>query len=81
MCDIQCRIPALRNHSLKIEYLEDDDDVWVVLFSGACVVEAFRCAKPIFGSKMKSIKTRVVKDTSVPQDHQQEPENDQLKPY
>lgn len=58
-CDIQCRIPALRNRTLEIEYL-DDEDVRVVLFSDACAVEAFRCAKPILGSKMRRVKTRVV---------------------
>lgn len=35
---------------IEIEYL-DDEDVWVVLFSDACVGEVFRCTKPIFGSK------------------------------
>lgn len=81
MCDIQCRIPALRNRTLEIEYLDDEDaHVWVVLFSDACVVEAFRCAKPILGSKMRRVKTRVVEDTSVPQDRPQETENDQIKP-
>lgn len=79
MCDIQCRIPELRNRTLEIKYL-DDEDVWVVLFSDACVVEAFRCAKPIFGSKTRRLKTRVVEDTSVPQDRPQETANDQLKP-
>lgn len=58
MCDIQCRI-------LEIEYL-DDEDVWVVLFSDACVVEVFRCAKPILGSKKRRVKTRVIEDTGVP---------------
>lgn len=81
MCDIQCRIPALRNRTLEIEYLDDEDaHVWVVLFSDACVVEAFRCAKPILGSKMRRVKTRVVEDTSVPQDRPQETANDQINP-
>lgn len=79
MCDIQCRSPALRNRTLEIEYL-DDEDVWVVLFSDACVVEAFRCAKPILGSKMRRVKTRVVEDTRVPQDRPQETKNDQINP-
>lgn len=50
LCDIRCRIPAIRNRTIEIEYL-DDEDVWVVLFSDACVGEVFRCTKPIFGSK------------------------------
>lgn len=69
----------VRNRTLEIEYL-DDEDVWVVLFSDACVVETFRCAKPILGSKLRRVKTRVVKDTSVPQDRPQETENDQINP-
>lgn len=78
MCDIKCRILALRNRTLEIEYL-DDEDVWVVLFSDS-VVEAFRCAKPILGSKMRRVKTRAVEDRSVPQDRPQETENDQINP-
>lgn len=80
MRDIQCRIPALRNRTLEIEYL-DEQDVWVVLFSDASVVEAFRCAKPILGSKIRRVKTKVVEDTSAPQDRAQETENDRLNPY
>lgn len=25
MCDIHCRIPALRNRTLELEYLDDED--------------------------------------------------------
>lgn len=50
LCDIRCRIPAIRNRTIEIEYL-DDEDVWVGLFSDACVGEVLRCTKPIFGSK------------------------------
>lgn len=49
-CDIRCRIPAIRNCTIEIEYL-DDEDVWVGLFSDACMGEVFRCTQPIFGSK------------------------------
>lgn len=79
LSDIRCRIPAIRNRTIEIEYL-DDEDVWVVLFSDACVGEVFRCTKPIFGSKKRCLRTKVVEDTSVPQDRPQETENDQLKP-
>lgn len=48
--DIRCRIPAIRNRTIEIEYL-DDEDVWVGLFSDACMGEVFRCTQPIFGSK------------------------------
>lgn len=44
------------------------------------MVEALRWAKLIFGSKMRRLKTRVIKKISVPEDRPQDTTNNQLKP-
>lgn len=65
ICDIQCRIPILRNIDFGVKYL-DDEDTWIIMYSDMCVEEAFRCARPIAATNFRRLKIQTYVENQPP---------------
>lgn len=65
ICDIQCRIPILRNIDFGVKYL-DDEDTWIIMYSDMCVEEAFRCARTIAATNFRRLKIQTYVENQPP---------------
>lgn len=67
ICDIQCRIPFLRNIDFGVKYL-DDEDTWIIMYSDMCVEEVFRSARPIAATNFRRLKIQTYVENQPPVD-------------